>query len=83
MKDETKKLKPCPWCGWRSIAPWMVLHGEPQLKGWKAREYFFHCNHCGFSSKKSRLKWRARWFWNHCRLRRTTERRYHIYGREF
>lgn len=56
MKDETKKLKPCPWCGWRSIAPWMVLHGEPQLKGWKAREYFFHCNHCGFSSKKSRLK---------------------------
>ena len=51
---------------------WSVLHGGPHLRDWRTKEYFFHCNHCGFSSKKSRLKWRARWFWNHCRLRKTT-----------
>ena len=75
------KLRACPWCTWK-IQTLMVLDGGSKRK----TEYYIHCNHCGFESRKSRSKRITQWFWNHANnpvapTRR--ERRHHIYGREF
>lgn len=75
------KLRACPWCTWKSQTL-MVLDGGAKRK----TEYYIHCNHCGFESRKSRFKRIAQWFWNHANnpvAPTRKERRYHIYGREF
>lgn len=72
------KLRACPWCGWRSVTL-VVYDGSPKL-------YSIRCNHCGYASRKSRFKWRTKWFWNnknHVPAQLKKKRRYHIYGNEF
>ncbi len=79
------KLRACPWCGWRSTTLWVFFDGVIGPHKKKPTEYSIHCNHCGFASKKSRFRWRTRWFWNHGnhQLRLRKGRKYHIYGQEF
>lgn len=76
------KLRACPWCGWFSTT--LVILDGTSVK--KPTEYYIRCNHCGFSSRKSRFKWHTKWSWNHMNnpiAPTKKERRYHIYGREF
>ena len=76
------KLRACPWCGWRANTL-MVLDGSSVNK---PTQFYILCNHCGFTSRKSRFKRRTQWMWNHANnpvAPTRKERRYHIYGQEF
>lgn len=77
------KIKACPWCGWRNTTLWNYFDGRIDVKHQKPTEYSIHCNHCGYASKKSRFKWRTKWYWNHANVQFLKRKRYHIYGREF
>lgn len=70
------KLKPCPWCGWRSVTI-RTYEGKDEPD-----EYSILCNHCGFQSRKSRYIWRTKWAWNH-RNDMHERKKYHLYGREY
>lgn len=76
-----EKLKACPWCGWQSVASKITFSGG------KANLYSFQCRHCGWESRRSHFKWRARRLWNRAKHPFYTvyrkQRRYHLYGREF
>ena len=62
------------------------IDGSGRRRQKRKTEYYIHCNHCGFESRKSRFKRITQWFWNHANnpvAPTRKERRYHIYGREF
>lgn len=73
------KIKNCPWCGWSG--PYTIT-----VQKVASNKFRMRCEHCGLVGKPSRYLFWTKWKWNHMKNPvppTTSERRYHIYGREF